>query len=223
MEQQLTEIKKLPDGDDGLLKKLTVAVGRAAAMFQGGGLKKDGGDKILVRSEIDFQLQSRTRKEMTLISGRYLSDFGKAQVYPVEDAGRGFSVGVPDLGRHEGLSRQLQALGFLRRQHKPAAEDDGSVLRLELGVQIPPLQRPLLLGAQDPLRLEDPVEPHGGDPPAADPHRRVGRRPDHEPPRARRRRSRHQEECLPLAHSRVLREAALAASQGGKSVENILA
>lgn len=66
MEQQLTEIKKLPDGDDGLLKKLTVAVGRAAAMFQGGGLKKDGGDKILVRSEIDFQLQSRTRKEMTL-------------------------------------------------------------------------------------------------------------------------------------------------------------
>ena len=49
LEQQLIEIKKLPDGDDSLVKKLTATVGRAAAMFQGGGLKKDSGDKILVR------------------------------------------------------------------------------------------------------------------------------------------------------------------------------
>ena len=54
LEQQLAEIKKLPDGHDSLVKKLTSAVGRAAAMFQGGGLKKDGGDKILVRWKLDF-------------------------------------------------------------------------------------------------------------------------------------------------------------------------
>ena len=55
LEQQLAEIKKLPDGDDSLVKKLTSAVGRSAAMFQGGGLRKDGGDKILVRGKLDFQ------------------------------------------------------------------------------------------------------------------------------------------------------------------------
>ena len=58
LEQQLAEIKKLPDGHDSLVKKLTSAVGRAAAMFQGGGLKKDGGDKILVRWKLDFPPKS---------------------------------------------------------------------------------------------------------------------------------------------------------------------
>ena len=55
LEQQLAEIKKLPEGDDSLVKKLTATVGRAAAMFQGGGLKKAGGDKILVGWNYDFQ------------------------------------------------------------------------------------------------------------------------------------------------------------------------
>ena len=95
-------------------------------------------------------------------------------------------MGLQGRGRHEGVSLQLQEL---RRQRESAAANDGGLLGLEPGVQVPPLQRPLLLGPEDALRLEDPVQPHRGDPSAADPHCRTGPRPHHEPPRAR---SRHQ-------------------------------
>ena len=66
MEQQLPEVKKVADGDDSLVKKLAAVVGRAAAMFQSGGLKKDRGDNILV-GPITLQfskLQSRMIKDI---------------------------------------------------------------------------------------------------------------------------------------------------------------